>query len=69
METKKRDLSYYRLYLQHVLQSRDMTSLDDDVLDERSAAAEEEYENARREGLTVVQAQERAVSVLLENII
>lgn len=39
-----------------------------DLLDERADAAEEEYENARRNGLTVDQAQELAMAVLVDGI-
>lgn len=66
MESKKPELSYYRLYLQRVLREQGDTAISDDFLDERSAAAEEEFEESRRDGLTVDQAQERAMSVLLE---
>lgn len=60
-------LSYYRLYLQRVIEEQGDASLyDDDFLSERTDAAEEEFENARRDGLTVDQAQERAMSVLLD---
>ena len=42
--------------------------MSEDFLEERADAAEEEYENARREGLTVDQAQERAMAVLLDDM-
>ena len=68
MEMKKRELSYYSLYLQRVRQEQGdaIATVDDDFLDERSAAAEEAFEESRRDGLTVGQAQERAMSVLLD---
>ena len=63
----KKEMSYYRRYLQHLLgEWGEEHKYGDDLLDERADAAEEEYENARREGLTVDQAQERAMSVLLD---
>lgn len=62
-------LSYYRLYLQHYLDDQGISDYyDDDFLEARSAAAEEEYENVRRDGLTADQAQERAMAVLLEDL-
>lgn len=66
---QKSDLSYYRLYLQRFLQEQgDDSLLNEEFLNERASAAEEEYETARRDGLTVDQAQERAMSVLLEGL-
>ena len=62
MESKKPELSYYRLYLQRVMQEIGEPTFDDD----RAAAAEKAFEESRRDGLTVDQAQERAMSVLLE---
>ena len=41
-------------------------TFDDAFVDERAAAAEKAFEESRRDGLTVDQAQERAMSVLLE---
>lgn len=35
----------------------------DDFVDSRSELAEQEFEDARRDGLTVNQAQERAIAV------
>ena len=65
----KKEMSYYRRYLQHLLGEWDEEhKYGDDFLDERADAAEEEYENARREGLTVDQAQELAMAVLLNGM-
>ena len=62
-----KEMSYYRRYLQHILRAWGMENrYSADLLDERANAAEEEYENARREGLTVDQAQELAMAVLLD---
>ena len=62
-------MSYYRRYLQLLKnQYGSGFPIEDDELDERADAAEEEYENARRDGLTVDQAQERAMTALLEGI-
>ena len=62
-------MSYYRLYLQRLLSEwGEENRVSEDFLDERADAAEEEYEKARREGLTVDQAQERAMAVLLDEM-
>ncbi len=66
MESKKPELSYYRLYLQRLVQDIGKPKFDDAFIEERSNAAEIEFEESRRNGLTVDQAQERAMSVLLE---
>ena len=66
MESKKPELSYYRLYLQRVMQEIGEPSFDYAFVDERVNAAEEEFEESRRNGLAVDQAQERAMAVLLE---
>ena len=62
-------MSYYRRYLE--LLKRQYGSdfpIEDGKLDELADAAEERYEEARRDGLTVDQAQELAMEVLLEGI-
>ena len=65
----KKEMSYYRLYLQRLLSEwGEENRVSEDFLDERADAAEEEYEKARREGLTVDQAQERAMAVLLDEM-
>lgn len=66
MESKKRELSYYRLYLQRLLREQGFSAVSDDLLDGRSEAAEEMFEESRRHGLSVVQSQECAMAVLLE---
>ena len=63
----KSELSYYRLYLLRFLKEQeDERANDDEFIDARSDAAEIEYEERRRDGLTVDQAQECAMAVLLE---
>ena len=65
----KKEISYYRLYLQRLLKEWDEENrVSEDFLDERADAAETEYEDARRDGLTVDQAQERAMAVLLDDM-
>lgn len=69
MESKKREFSYYRLYLQRLLREQGFSAVSDvsdDLLDGRSEAAEETFEESRRHGLSVVQSQECAMAVLLE---
>ena len=63
----KSELSYYRLYLLRFLKEQeDERANDDEFIDARADAAEIEYEERRRDGLTVDQAQECAMAVLLE---
>lgn len=63
----KSELSYYRLYLLRFLKEQeDERANDDEFIDSRADAAEIEYEERRRDGLTVDQAQELAMAVLLE---
>lgn len=63
----KSELSYYRLYLLRFLKEQeDERAKDDEFIDARADAAEIEYEERRRDGLTVDQAQELAMAVLLE---
>lgn len=65
----KKEISYYRLYLQRLLKEwGEENRVSEDFLDERADAAEAEYEDARRDGLTVDQAQERAMAVLLDDM-
>jgi len=63
-----KDLSYYRLYLRkYLVDTDDPRKNVDDFIDSRSELAEKEFEDARRDGLTVNQAQERAIAVLMES--
>ena len=64
-----KEMSYYRLYLKKYLVDTDDPRKDvDDFIDSRSELAEIEFEDARRDGLTVDQAQERAIAVLMERV-
>jgi hypothetical protein len=64
-----KDLSYYRLYLKKYLVDTDDPRKDvDDFIDSRAELAEHEFEDARRDGLTVNQALERAIAVLMEGV-
>ena len=63
------ELSYYRLYLKKYLVDTDDPRKDvDDFIDSRAELAEREYEERRRDGLTVDQAQERAIAVLTDGV-
>lgn len=62
-------ISYYRRYLQLLKRVYgNALALDDAELDQRVDSAEERYEDARRDGLTVDQAQELAMEMLLEGL-
>ena len=64
-----KEMSYYRRYLQRLKEEWGIGfPVSDEVLDDRADAAEEKYENARRDGLTVDQAQELAMAVLVDGI-
>ena len=63
----KSELSYYRLYLLRFLKEQeDERANDDEFIDARADAAEIEYEERRRDGMSVFEAQECAMAVLLE---
>ena len=65
----KSELSYYRLYLLRFLKEQeDERANDDEFIDARADAAEIEYEERRLDGLTVDQAQECAMAVLVAGI-
>ena len=64
-----KELSYYRLYLKKYLVDNDDPRKDvEDFIDSRADLAEVEFEECRRDGLIVDQAQERAITVLMEGV-
>lgn len=64
-----KELSYYRLYLKkYLVDTNDPRKDVDDFINSRADLAEEEFEERRRDGLTVDQAQERAIAVLMDNV-
>lgn len=64
-----RELSYYGMYLRKFLEETDSSKKNDETfINERADAAEIEYEERRRDGLTVDQAQECAMAVLVAGI-
>ena len=63
------ELSYYRLYLKKYLTETDAPWKNVEAfIDSRVELAEAEFEEARRDGLTVDQAQESAIEVLMEGV-
>ena len=65
----KEDMTYYGLYLKNYLREQaDARADDEDFIAARTSRAEELYEQGRREGLAVWQAQERAMHSLTEGL-
>jgi hypothetical protein len=63
------ELSYYGLYLLSFLNENHPERLPDtDFIEIRSAVADDVYEQSRREGHTVEQAQELAMTALLKDL-
>ncbi len=63
------ELSYYGLYLLSFLNENHPERLPDtDFIETRSALTDDIYEQARREGHTVEQAQELAMTALLKDL-
>lgn len=64
-----RELSYYGMYLRKFLEEIDSPKKDDEsFINDRANAAEIEYEERRRDGKSVFEAQECAMSVLVQGI-
>ena len=64
-----KELSYYRLYLKkYLVDTDDPRKNVDDFIEARAELAEKEFEERRRDGLTVDQAQERALTELMEGV-
>ena len=64
-----RELSFFRLYLKKYLTDTENPLMDDDeFINARADEAEIEFEERRRDGLTVYQAQELALAVLMEGL-
>ena len=69
MSKSRIEFSYFSLYLKGHLQDIGDSRADDaDFINESAERAEIEFEDSRRSGLTVDQAQERAMSVLISSI-
>ncbi len=68
-KNKKIELSYYGLFLKHLLYDMEDARKDDnDFINGRSDDVATEFEAARRQGFDVFSAQEMAMKVLLEGI-
>lgn len=64
-----RELSFYAMYLRNYLQEIDSSKKNDETfIDERTDDAEKEWEDRRRDGLTIDQADECAIDVLVRGI-
>lgn len=64
--TNQHELNYYALYLRHYLtEEEDPRAKDKEFIDSRVDAAAAEYETRRLEGMSVDQAQECAIKVLI----
>lgn len=69
MSKSRIEFSYFSLYLKRHLQDIGDSRADDaDFINESAERAEIEFEESRREGLTVDQAQEKAMSVLVSGV-
>jgi len=65
----KADLNYYALYLRNYLtEEEDPRANKTEFISQRSDAAAADYETRRLEGMTVDQAQECAMCVLLADL-
>lgn len=63
------EMSYYQLYLKKYLaETKDPRKDVEDFINSRADLAEMEWEERRRDGLTVDQAQECAITVLMDGI-
>lgn len=68
-ETTQHDLNYYALYLRnYLIEEEDPRANDKEFINGRADAAAAEYEIRRLEGMSVDQAQESAMKVLLDNL-
>lgn len=62
-------ISYYGMYLRKVLEEIDSPRKNDEgFINDRADQAEVEYEECRRNGMSVFEAQERAMSVLVSGV-
>lgn len=69
MSNEKSNLSYYGLYLKGYLRDTDDPRQDDiGFINGRADTAEKTFEEARRDGRNVDQAEELAMSVLMEGL-
>ena len=70
MATTGLDFDYYQLYLQRHLQDVGSELVKDvEFIHSRAELASDEYETARRSGVSFHASQERAMKVLMENLV
>ena len=63
------DTNYYTSYLRaYLTEVGDVRKDDDDFIESRADASSEEFEERRRDGMNVFDAQECAMNVLLEGV-
>lgn len=63
------DFSYYTLYLKKYLtEENDPRAMDNDFINERADAAAAHFEECRLQGMSVDQAQECAMKVLIHGL-
>ena len=68
-DSKPKELSYYGMYLRKFLEEIDSPKKNDEsFINERADAAEIEYEERRRDGKSVFEAQVCAMSVLVAGV-
>ena len=66
---KKRKPGYYHMYLREYLRKKgDGRAEDEEFIENRAAAAEREFDGARKERKTVSQALGRAMEVLTDGL-
>lgn len=69
VNNEKKDASYWALYLKKYLSEEgDRRALDEAFVDGRAAAAETEFEFQFSHGMTVNQAEECAIRVLMDGL-
>ena len=68
MEPVSHDLSYYRMYLEHLRQERGDAELTEEFVSSRCDAAEAAFTRYRKQGLDVGMAHALAMEVLLSGI-
>lgn len=64
-----KDLNYYALYLKKYLRDEDDPRANDEAfISERAESAAAHFEECRLQGMSVDQAQESAMSILMEGL-
>ena len=64
-----KNLNYYALYLKRYLVEQEEPRVnDEEFIDERAESAAAHFEECRLQGMSVDQAQESAISILMEGL-